>query len=122
MTVPRPLVFLGKLALVAAVAAPPTAIWLSGRFGGTDPALERGAPGPRATVPRSGAAATPMPSAPPTPDLPPTPAPSVTVGAGAVTVPPPAPGAAAVPTPRAGQLVGEPRGLPDPNQTEASPR
>ena len=123
MAVPRPLVSLGKAALFAALVLPPTAVWLSGRFGQeADGELQPPASAPLATLPRSETAATADSRLPPPPDSAPAPAPSVTVGPGAVTVPPPVPGAAPVPPPRAGQVVGEPQGLPDPNRSEAIPR
>jgi hypothetical protein len=123
MAVPRPLLGLGKLALVGALLAPPAAVWLSGRFGREGgPQVEAPAGGPLATLPRSETSATPAERPPPAPDVAPAPAPSVTVGAGRVPVPPPAPGAAAVPAARSGRVVGEPQGLPDPSRSEATPR
>jgi hypothetical protein len=123
MAFPRLLASLGKAALVAAVVIPPTAIWLSGRFAeDAERDFEPPAPAPRATLARSEPPATPASRIPPAPDSVPTPAPPVTVGPGTVTVPPPVPGAAPVPEPRAGQVVGEPQGLPDPNRSEAQPR
>lgn len=123
MAVPRLVVSLGKAALVAAIVVLPTAVWLSGRFGvdgGGEP--EPPGPAPRATLARREAPATASSRTPPPPDSVPAPAPPVTVGSGAVTVPPAAPGAAQVPAAREGQVVGEPRGIPDPNRSEATPR
>lgn len=123
MAVVRTLRSLGQAALVAVVLVPLAAMWLSGRFG-EDAGGDPGAPAPvtLATLPRTGTAATAAVRPPPTPDPVPSPAPSVTVGPGIVTVPSRAPGAAPVPAPTAGTVVGEPRGLPDPNRSEAMPK
>jgi hypothetical protein len=123
MAVGRSLLSLGKLALVALVAVPLLAIWLSGALGqeaGPDPGTP--APATLATLPRTDTVATAAPRLPLLPDSIPTAAPPVTVGAGRVTVPPSAAGAAPVPVPNAGTVVGEPRGLPDPNRSEAIPK
>ena len=119
----QPLRSLGTALLVAALVVPAVVVWLSGRFG-DDPELPRSspAPSPHATLPRSEASAVPAAPPPPAPDVPPSPAPPVTVGPGVVTVPGPVPGAAPVPPPRAGQVVGEPEGIPDPDRSEATPR
>lgn len=123
MAVPRVVGSLAKAAIVAVLVVPPTAIWLSGRLDEeSDRGPEPAEPAPLATLPRSQPAATPVSRPVPGPDVLPSPAPPVTVGAGAVTVPPPVPGAAPFPAPRAGTVVGEPRGLPDPNRSEAIPR
>ena len=123
MALPRLLTSLGKAAVAAAVVVPLTALWLSGRFA-EDAGREFAPPdsAPLATLPRSQPPATPDSRPVPPPDSVPAPAPPVTVGPGAVTVPPPAPGAAPVPVPREGQVVGEPQGIPDPNQSAAKPR
>lgn len=123
MAVARPLLSLGKVALVAIVLVPLLAVWLSGRFG-QDAEADPGTrvPATLATLPRSDTAATASARPPSAPGTVPTPAPPVTVGAGTVTVPASAAGAARVPTPNAGQVVGEPSGLPDPNRSEAMPK
>ena len=123
MALPRPLPSLAKALVVAVLVVPPTAIWLSGRFGeSADREFRPLSPASRATLPRS---EPPAPSAtrpPPPPDVAPDPAPPVTVGAGVVTTPPTVPGAVPAPAPRGGEVVGEPRGLPDPERSEATPR
>lgn len=123
MALGRPLVILGKAALVAVLIGPPGAIWLSGRFDEGGPReLRPPISAPLATLPRSEAVATPSSRLPTAPDAPPTPASPASVGPGTVTVPAAARGVAAVPAPRAGQVVGEPQGVPDPNRSEATPR
>lgn len=123
MAVARSLLSLGKLALVAVVLVPLIAVWLSGRFG-QDAEADTGTrvPATLATLPRSDTVATTSVRPLSAPDLVPTPAPPVTVGPGTVTVPASVAGAAPVPAPNAGQVVGEPRGLPDPNRSAAMPR
>lgn len=123
MAVRRALTSLGKALLVALVMVPLGAIWLSGRFAGdAGPEPQPGAPGALGTLPRSEATTAPPTRPPPGADVQPIPAPTVTVGKGAVPAPPAVAGAAPVPPPRAGQLQGEPQGLPDPNRSEAQPR
>ena len=119
----QPLRSLATALLVAAVVVPAAVIWLSGRLGGeAERPLRPPASAPLATLPRSETSAVPVPRPPPAPDVAPVAAPPVTVGPGTVTAPPPAPGAAPVPAPRAGQVVGEPQGTPDPDRSEAMPR
>lgn len=119
----QPLRSLGTAVLVAALIVPAVVVWLSGRFGQeNERPLQTPTSAPLATLPRSETTAVPSSRPPPTPDVPPAPAPPVTVGPGAVTVPRPVPGAAPVPAPRAGEVVGEPQGIPDPNRSEATPR
>lgn len=119
----QPLRSLGTAVLVAALIVPAVVVWLSGRFGDE---AERPRPSPTsaplATLPRSETSAVPSSRPPPASDVPPVPAPPGTVGPGVVTVPRPVPGAATVPPPRAGQVVGEPQGIPDPDRSEAMPR
>lgn len=123
MAAARTLVTLGKVALVAVVVVPLAAVWLSGRFGeDAERDLEPPAPATLATLPRTDTVATAAVRPPPAADSVPTPAPVVTVGPGAVTAPPSVAGAAPVPAPRAGTVVGEPSGLPDPNRSEAMPK
>ena len=119
----QPLRSLGKALLVAALIVAAVLVWLSGRFG-DEAEMPRQPPtsAPRATLPRRETSAVPAFRAPPAPDVPPAPAPPVTLGTGVVTVPQPVPGAAPVPPPRAGQVVGEPEGVPDPDRSEATPR
>ena len=122
MAVARPLLSVGKVAIVAIVLVPLAAVWLSGRFG-QDADADPGTPAPAtlATLPRTGTAATAAPRLPLAPDSIPTAAPPVTVGAGRVTVPPSVAGAP-VPVPNAGTVVGEPSGFPNPNRSEAMPK
>ena len=123
MPIARSLAALGKLALVALVAVPLVAIWLSGRFGqDAEPDLGTPAPATLATLPRIDTVATAAPRPPQADDSIPTAAPPVTVGAGRVTIPPRPAGAAPVPVPSGGSVVGEPAGLPDPNRSEAMPK
>ena len=105
MAVPRAVRSLIGAAIVAALVVPLGYLWLSGRFE-DGPEREFQAPvSTLATLPRSETSVTAAPRAPATAGSIPTPAPPVTVGPGAVTVPPPVPGAAPAPPPREGRVV-----------------